>query len=512
MGEALQALPERWRTVLWLTEVEGMSPAEVSERIGIKPNAVAALAYRARKGLREAYLQAHLRAEASQECRGPSPGWATTCGASCPSGTSSAVQAHLDSCGKCRGRRDELTDVNATLRHAFLPVPLLLAGMERKWFSLSQIGGWWSKGTELGLAQAAADSPLAHKALAGVAAVALAIGGTAVPNLVATTPPRRPSSSPPPPRPPLPPPARTSIQLYGDQLPMSLDHGGPVHRRRRGRLGGFGHRQRRFGPGPGLVRIVGLRRRRWAVTRNRILPGVSRLQPGTAPGRARPGSASSTPASDGTGGPLADTPLAGILDTAVNTVDALVPLDLTVSDPRRRRDHHLGRLVRPRLAVGRCQRSGARPDPGSSAASTGLADTPVSTPLPTGASVGLLGGVTGLVQNVTGLVGLAPALGARSYGRVPARAAVPQSRCPARIGSGGPAGGWPGSVPRRSAAHRRGWRRAGPRPGRAGTSRATCTVPCRCSQRTTSMTAVRATRRPKTRSQARMAITTPNDP
>ncbi|HVW31742.1 MAG TPA: sigma-70 family RNA polymerase sigma factor, partial [Acidimicrobiia bacterium] len=46
VGEALQALPARWRTVLWLTEVEGLSPAEVSRRIGIKPNAVAALAYR----------------------------------------------------------------------------------------------------------------------------------------------------------------------------------------------------------------------------------------------------------------------------------------------------------------------------------------------------------------------------------------------------------------------------------------------------------------------------------
>ena len=38
----------------------------MSRRIGIKPNAVAALAYRARKGLREAYLQAHLKAEASE--------------------------------------------------------------------------------------------------------------------------------------------------------------------------------------------------------------------------------------------------------------------------------------------------------------------------------------------------------------------------------------------------------------------------------------------------------------
>ncbi|MGH8998112.1 MAG: RNA polymerase sigma factor, partial [Acidimicrobiia bacterium] len=35
VGEALRSLPERWRTVLWLTEVEGMTPSEVSAVIGI---------------------------------------------------------------------------------------------------------------------------------------------------------------------------------------------------------------------------------------------------------------------------------------------------------------------------------------------------------------------------------------------------------------------------------------------------------------------------------------------
>ena len=58
LEEALSTLPGRWRTVLWLTEVEGLSPFEVSRRIGIKPNAVAALAYRSRQGLRQAYRQA----------------------------------------------------------------------------------------------------------------------------------------------------------------------------------------------------------------------------------------------------------------------------------------------------------------------------------------------------------------------------------------------------------------------------------------------------------------------
>ncbi|MGH8999139.1 MAG: sigma-70 family RNA polymerase sigma factor, partial [Acidimicrobiia bacterium] len=182
VGEALQALPDRWRTVLWLTEVEGLSPAEVSRRIGIKPNAVAALAYRARKGLREAYLQAHLRAEASQECRSTVSRLGNYVRAELSERERLAVQTHLDACAKCRCRRDELTDVNATLRHALLPVTLLLAGVQRKWFSLTQISELWSRSTELGLAQAI-DTPLTQKALAGISVVALAIGGTALPKL-----------------------------------------------------------------------------------------------------------------------------------------------------------------------------------------------------------------------------------------------------------------------------------------------------------------------------------------
>ena len=54
---ALDALPVRWRTVLWLTVVEGLSPAEVGRRIGVTPAAVAALAYRSRRGLRTVYQE-----------------------------------------------------------------------------------------------------------------------------------------------------------------------------------------------------------------------------------------------------------------------------------------------------------------------------------------------------------------------------------------------------------------------------------------------------------------------
>ncbi|MGH3466292.1 MAG: RNA polymerase sigma factor, partial [Thermocrispum sp.] len=57
---AFTSLPERWRTVLWRTEVEGDQPAVVAPHFGLSPNATAALARRARQGLRAAYLQAHL--------------------------------------------------------------------------------------------------------------------------------------------------------------------------------------------------------------------------------------------------------------------------------------------------------------------------------------------------------------------------------------------------------------------------------------------------------------------
>jgi RNA polymerase sigma factor (sigma-70 family) len=185
VGEALQALPARWRTVLWLTEVEGLSPAEVSRRIGIKPNAVAALAYRARKGLREAYLQAHLTAEASEDCRATVSRLGNYVRGDLAEKDRVSVQTHLDACAKCRCRRDELTDVNATLRNAFLPVPLLMAGLQRKAFNFSNMAGpLVDRAPDLSQTTALADNPLFHKALAGVSMLVLAISGSAVPKVM----------------------------------------------------------------------------------------------------------------------------------------------------------------------------------------------------------------------------------------------------------------------------------------------------------------------------------------
>ncbi|WFR66992.1 sigma-70 family RNA polymerase sigma factor [Curtobacterium flaccumfaciens] len=60
---AFRRLPERWRTVLWATEVEGESLAVVGQRLGLAPNAVAALAARARDGLRTAWVDSHVHVD-----------------------------------------------------------------------------------------------------------------------------------------------------------------------------------------------------------------------------------------------------------------------------------------------------------------------------------------------------------------------------------------------------------------------------------------------------------------
>jgi RNA polymerase sigma factor (sigma-70 family) len=60
VAQAFATLPERWQRVLWHTEVDGRRPGDLAPLFGISPNSVCALAYRAREGLKLAYLRAEL--------------------------------------------------------------------------------------------------------------------------------------------------------------------------------------------------------------------------------------------------------------------------------------------------------------------------------------------------------------------------------------------------------------------------------------------------------------------
>lgn len=60
LQDALRSLPDQWQQVLWATEVHGERPAELAQRFGLRPNSVAALSYRAREALKQAWVQAHV--------------------------------------------------------------------------------------------------------------------------------------------------------------------------------------------------------------------------------------------------------------------------------------------------------------------------------------------------------------------------------------------------------------------------------------------------------------------
>src|SRR4051812_25378003 len=123
-ARAFHKLPERWQTVLWHTEIEQESPAEVAPLLGLTANGVAALAYRAREGLRQAYLQEHLADGVGREHRAT----VNRLGAWARGGLSvrqrARVDAHLAVCGQCRALAAELEDVNGGLRAVIAPLVL----------------------------------------------------------------------------------------------------------------------------------------------------------------------------------------------------------------------------------------------------------------------------------------------------------------------------------------------------------------------------------------------------
>jgi RNA polymerase sigma factor (sigma-70 family) len=127
-ARAFRGLPERWQTVLWYTEVEGMDPHEVAPLMGISANSVAALSYRAREGLRKAWLQAHINdATASGECQWTMSRLGDHARDGLSARDSERMAAHLADCPKCTIVSEEVEEVGSHL--AMVMLPLLLGGI-----------------------------------------------------------------------------------------------------------------------------------------------------------------------------------------------------------------------------------------------------------------------------------------------------------------------------------------------------------------------------------------------
>ncbi len=125
--DAFETLPERWQQVLWHTEIEGRSPASLAPALGSSANAVAALAYRAREGLRQAYLAVNLSAEVQPDCRPYAPKIASYVRGTLSAHDTREMSAHLSTCTHCRERRDELLLLVSDMRGILWPALLLPA-------------------------------------------------------------------------------------------------------------------------------------------------------------------------------------------------------------------------------------------------------------------------------------------------------------------------------------------------------------------------------------------------
>lgn len=128
-AKAFRSLPTRWQEVLWYTEIEQMTPQQTAPLLGMKANSVAALAYRAREGLRQAWIQAHLQSVPD----GSEHQWTIERLGSYARGAlgerdKAKLESHLNDCARCTIVAAEAKDVSSRIALVLLPLTAGVAG------------------------------------------------------------------------------------------------------------------------------------------------------------------------------------------------------------------------------------------------------------------------------------------------------------------------------------------------------------------------------------------------
>lgn len=124
---AFASLPARWQTVLWHLDVEREPPRRVAPLLGLEPNAVSAVAARARKGLRQAYLEAYVASSVEESCKPFLPLLAKSVTDGLSPAEDLRLQKHLEECPDCRAAVLAMADAKSTMRRAVGPWFLGLA-------------------------------------------------------------------------------------------------------------------------------------------------------------------------------------------------------------------------------------------------------------------------------------------------------------------------------------------------------------------------------------------------
>lgn len=236
-GLAFMSLPERWQTILWQMEVEREGPSQLAPQLGLEPSAVSALAYRAREGLKQAYLQAHITEIGSPACRPFAERLGTHTRGKLRGREEAKVRGHLRHCADCVGLYAMLKYVNGNIH--VLVAPAVVGGVAAAkgaalWTAAGAAagGGGAHQGFAVRVVMKARHATPRQQAVAAgttvaavVAAVAYALSGSPPPPAkpVAKPTPRPASIAPSLPAPPPPPsPVPSSPPPSPSALPGSL--------------------------------------------------------------------------------------------------------------------------------------------------------------------------------------------------------------------------------------------------------------------------------------------------
>lgn len=138
-AQAFRSLPTRWQEVLWYSEVEGMPPQQIAPLLGMSANSTAALAYRAREGLRQAWIRAHLKNATEPDCRWTIDRLGAYTRGRLRARDTARLEAHLDACARCTIVAAEAREVGSRLALVLLPLAVGIGGA-------TAYSGWLSQG------------------------------------------------------------------------------------------------------------------------------------------------------------------------------------------------------------------------------------------------------------------------------------------------------------------------------------------------------------------------------
>ncbi len=132
VSRAFASLSDRWKQVLWQTDIEGRSPRDLADELELAPTAVAALTFRAREGLADAYLAAHVQHQPTALCHREPSELARYVRNRMRAKEQLTFGAHLAECSRCTEAVEELRIVSRPLRAlqwpAFIGTPFVVYG------------------------------------------------------------------------------------------------------------------------------------------------------------------------------------------------------------------------------------------------------------------------------------------------------------------------------------------------------------------------------------------------